>query len=65
MKKNNTLRGTVLKILNEVDQDLKRHFLEKITIPGGDEVERWELVNSPVLTIIEWQLMRKKVYEKK
>ena len=63
------LRDTVLKVLREVDEDIRDHMLKKTkefsvasTLEEGVETfidrEQWEFVDSPVLTIIEWQRMR-------
>lgn len=53
-----SLKQTIHKLLDEVDGDFKKHFLGKIIIYDGSEIERWELLDNPALTIIEWQRMR-------
>jgi hypothetical protein len=56
-----TLRDTMAKLLEEVDPDIKELMLsdsDTATHPGGLKYRVWELVESPMLVVLEWQAMR-------
>lgn len=48
------LKKIIDKLLKEVDEDIA----EIMTRSATGSIPYWELLNSPVLTIIEWQRMR-------
>lgn len=54
------LREIILKVLEEVDEDIKEYMLDVCDHDSwvGKDYERWEYSYSPVLEILEWQKLR-------
>lgn len=48
-----SIRTTIIKLLDEVDADIKEELL---TLDG--EYEKWQLLPDPANTILAWQYMR-------
>lgn len=57
----NYLKEMIEKLLGEVDADIREAMMTDSNNPthvGGRMYKMWELVESPMLVIIQWQLMR-------
>lgn len=52
-----SIRTTIVKLLEEVDSDIKEEMLTKDTV-SGEEYEKWQLFPDPTNTILSWQYMR-------
>lgn len=51
-----SIRTTIVKLLDEVDEDIKNELL--LREGRLNEFEKWELLPDPANTILNWQSMR-------
>lgn len=55
------LKDIIEKLLNEVDPDIREAMLadsKNPTYSGGRMYKMWEMIESPMAVITQWQLMR-------